>query len=265
MSDDQFLGRALCCIPNRIFCLLVAIWTFTAALVEASYLVFIKWMWQGRSLTPLHCAGHACTQVATCKGLNPGTYEITRAVMLIGGLVFGYLGISGAHLRHGSQLKAFSGFLLLKAGVIAVFAVIDAAYYYACSSYAWNVVAGSVLFWWPNWPMSEERKLEIVQGPRWFPDGFMQNDQIEQTIWPLYAAICIIHFGLLIYSANQVSYLAEHCSFGVFGLGANYEISKWRGEKLRKDRFNEFLEEAKEDIRLTFSDDPPPPSYYSMR
>lgn len=257
MSDEKFLGKALYCIPRKTFVLLIAAWTFFGAILESSYLVFIKWMLQGRPLTPQHCSGHVCTQVATCVGLTSGTYDFHRAVALIGGIVFGYTGLSGTWNGDSKNLQTFSAFLLFKAAIVASCGGIDTGFYFACDAYAYNVVAESVLFPWPNWPMSEAQKLQITEGPRWFPNGFMHDEVHEATIWPLYLTIIVLQTLLLVYTANQASFLAEHCYFGVFGLGANYEVRKWREDKMFKDRVRGWIEYAKEDIRTTFTEDVP--------
>lgn len=255
MSDDQFLGKALFCIPRRAFVILVASWTFFGAIVAAVYVVFIKWMLHGHSMTPQHCTGHVCQQVATCVGLASGTYEVQRAVTLMGGIGVGYFGLAGAVNSSPSELQVFGAFLLFKAGMVAAFSLLDAGYYLACDAYPYNAVASSVLFPWPNWPMSEEQKVKISEGARWFPDGFMNDPIHENTIWPLCAAIIVVELAFLVYSAKQVSYLAEHSTYGVFGLGANFEIRQWRENKMFKDRVNAWIEYAKDDVRTTFRED----------
>lgn len=257
MSDEKFLGKSLWCIPRKQFVLFIAICTFLSALVEATYLVFIKWMLQGRSLTPQHCHGHVCTEVATCIGSASGTYDFQRAVSIIGGIFIGYIGLIGAWNGDSSRLQTFGSFLLFKLAMLATFGAVDTSYYFLCEAYPYNVVAGSVLFPFPNWPMPETQKLQITEGQRWFPEGFMHDAAHEETIWPLYSALTAFQIFLLGYTAHQANYLAEHCAFGVFGLGANYEVRNWRDRKIFKDKVNDWIDAAKEDIRTTFREDVP--------
>lgn len=257
MSDEKFLGKSFWCIPRKQFVLLIAAWTFLSAFVEAIYLVFIQWMLEGRSLTPQHCHGHVCTQVATCVGSASGTYDFHSAVSIIGGIFIGYIGLAGALNGDPSRLQLFGNFLLFKLALIATFGVVDTGYYFLCDAYPYNVIADSVLFPYPNWPMPEKQKLQITQAPRWFPTGFMHDAAHEDTIWLLYYAVIAIEIFLLGYTAHHANYLAEHCAFGVFGLGANYEVRSWRDRKIFKDKVNDWIDAAKQDIRTTFREDVP--------
>jgi len=232
MSDDGYLGYALCCIPRRLFVLLLSATILASALTELCYVVIFRWLRGAMQLTPTHCSGPQCQEVVTCGAMIEATSHVRLAVWLIGGAFFGYLGLVGSLCNHPGDTRWFGLFLFAKAILAVAYLFADWGYTTICEAYPYNIISEAVLWLLPDWPIQDGIKREVAV-MRTYPVDFV--DRLTRVnIWALYIVGGLLTTAFWLYCAHTAFLLAHYSSEGVFGLGANHSIRGWRDQVLFK-------------------------------
>merc|ERR1719313_2845593 len=111
MSEDAVSGSACLCIPRRLFVAIVAaLWCFWYV---GDLIFMLIWYPLSPAPPPRACTSHKCLEIFTCNGMQDATRHVKEPFLLIGGLIFGALGLYGAIGVHHKGLKYFAYFLLV--------------------------------------------------------------------------------------------------------------------------------------------------------
>eukprot|EP00928_Gymnodinium_smaydae_P004649 TRINITY_DN11581_c0_g1_i2.p1 TRINITY_DN11581_c0_g1~~TRINITY_DN11581_c0_g1_i2.p1 ORF type:complete len:276 (-),score=56.34 TRINITY_DN11581_c0_g1_i2:57-884(-) len=246
MSDDAYLGKSLCCIPRRLFVCSLAAFLLVYGFIEFVYLVFFRWLVNSRPDVAGHCSGTHCFEIASCEGLRQATFHVRMLVCVLGGVFFGFQGAMGALHGRARKLEIFAWFLGLKAVLVLGLVGADWAYAGVCGAFSRNFV------------------VEVQLLPPPYTVESLGAYGSESHLWLLYALRMLSEAAFLAYAALEAGQLAEHVSFGIFGLGINFSIRSWRDSVLAKNAFDGLLSysrdqtaESLEDIRELLRGGPP--------
>lgn len=234
MSDDPLLGT-VCCIPRRVFCILLGGLCFAYGFGTIIYFTLFWYIRHNVWLTPQHCQGHMCFELVSCHGLQSVTEELRMILLVGGGAAFGLLGALGAYSTRADQVYLFACFL---AAMIAVFLfnlVFDACYTGLCGMYSGNIINLALRWDIPNLPIAEGLKAEVALLQEYRVrdvDGLAQR-----RVFSLYLGVVAACVAFLAFAFRGVWWLYRFLECGTAGLGPNFDLRGLdpRGPRLVQD------------------------------
>lgn len=239
MTEDAQVGKACFCIPRRIFVAVVAA-VFFFSEVETIVATLIWYPLQGQAPARA-CTSHNCMQVFTCNGMQDATRHIRQPYLIIGGLIFGGLGLHGAvGINHG-HLKTFAYFLLGISFVYAFMIFFDGLFLSACGRYPSNVIHQTLLWDTQDIPILENKK-DALKKMDSYPHQLV-NWMTEMNVWKWYVLSSILYGLIAFYCSHITMILSRMYLDGPIGLGVNYRLGAWRAEVLLKHRIEEMESE----------------------
>lgn len=245
MSDDKFVGRALGCIPRRLFVLMIACFGCIYGSGGLLYAVLMRHLPGEAGPAVWHaedrCTGHRCADVFTCRGMREGTFHFREVVVIVAAAPFGYWGVLGSLHRHVPDLQWFGSFMLGLAAFLSALVLADAVYTWSCEEYPLNVVDEGLLWMWPTrFPVREAVKHEVRDIMVSYPVDFM-NHLANFNVFAFYCAVELVAILLFAYAGAQALQLASLISYGTYGLGASYDIRDWRERVILKDNIGRMV------------------------
>lgn len=260
MSDDLCLGKSCCCVPRRVFVLLVAFGHLAYWSSEAFYFFVFRWLLHSDSFTPRHCWGNAkehqngqrtaCHEVIGCAGMFEASRHTYMAVFLLGGVIFGYLGTHGAYHGTARDVHRFACYMVGKAACLLSIAAFDGLYFEVCNGYPFQVVSEAILWRMPGVPIDDTIKQQVSMLTA-YPVGFL-NPLLQHgtasslNIWLWYLVPLFLQVLFWLYVARECWAFADLVAFGEHGLGATYNLRTWRDGVLSQRAVQGFFARTKE-------------------
>lgn len=232
-------GKVFCCIPLRLYVALVgAIFLFWNV---GEIFHFLIWYPMHPPAPPRPCTSHNCMQVLTCKGMQDTTRHIREPYLLIGGVIFGAMGLYGAAgIRH-DKLEYFAYFLLGLSLVYVLCLLLDSSFLGICEAYPSNVIHQTLLWDVQDIPIMEDKKVTLQEMAH-YPYTLV-NWQVGTNVWRWSFLISTIYALIALYSSHAAMQLSRLYTDGPIGLGVNYRLGVWRAEVLLKHRIEELMED----------------------
>jgi hypothetical protein len=211
-------------IPRRVGILAASIISLIAGVVGFLYYAFQ--LMRTAINRPMHTAtchaGNCDTDVydiLTCPNTAGWTLHTQAVVMIVGGLVFGFLGARGVHDRHPEDLFAFASFLVGCTVIGLCCLAIDAVYVFNCDKAPdlWLLVLGVIL------PAKMELLARMGYHPQTTPlDEMSLVFGFDVTLRVVLAYIFLL--GLFTYLAYHTYWLSRLCMEGPACCGPMYGI-----------------------------------------
>lgn len=230
MSDEAVLGR-VCCI-KRTTLLIIATFVLTLysvfTIVRLAIYVYVT----QKSLTPNHCSGPRCNDIVSCSGLQEGTWHLKEAVLLLGGLVFGPMGLYGVLHRFPKDVYLLSCFFLALVALYTGIMFTDLLYTRVCEHYPYNIIDEGILWDIPRLPVAPGIKYEIRRMSS-FPVAYT-NSVTYRNAEHIAITVDVVMIIIWTFLAYQAWIVAQRCYWGRIGLGATFSIEDWRENLLLK-------------------------------
>lgn len=157
MSEDALVGKACLCVPRRLFVALVAaLWCIWYIGDIGAYMI---WYPMIPSPPPRACTSHKCLEVFSCLGMQDATFHIREPFLLLGGIIFGGLGLHGAVAVNHKHLKYFAYFLLAVSAMYVLNIIFDGIFLASCEHYPSNVIHEVLL----STPLSDIKNVPILE------------------------------------------------------------------------------------------------------
>lgn len=244
-------GAACCCIPRRAFvALLAAAWLFYY--IGDIFHLLIWYPMMTPPTTPRECTSHRCLKVFSCKGMRDATHHTVEPIWMLGGLIFGALGLHGAVAMNHQHLQAFAYFQLLAAVIYFGFMFFDGLYMEVCDHYPGNVIHQVLFTGIPDFPITDDKK-QALNDMELYPIKLV-NQHTDMNLWRWYILGSTISAVFFFYCTQVTMLLSRIYTEGPIGLGVNYRLGVWRAEVLLKHRIEELEDElvfgVKEDLGL---------------
>lgn len=174
------------------------------------------------------------------------TYNVREPFLLLGGLIFGGLGLHGAVGIHHAHLKYFAYFLLAVSAMYVLNLFFDGIFLAYCDHYPSNVIHEVIL----STPLSDiqnvpvfEEKKQVLSEMEVYPRRKV-NWLVEHNVWRRYIILSVFYALIVLYCSHVTMILSRIYTDGPVGLGVNYRLGAWRAEVLLKHR----IEEMEEDL-----------------
>lgn len=190
---------------------------------------------------PRACASHACLKVFTCRGMQDATRHFREPLLVLGGLIFGLLGLHGAVGINHSHLKSFAYFQLFVTVMYIALIVFDAIFLNLCDHYPSNCIHQMIYSGVEDWPIQEDKKQNL-RDMHEYPYKLV-NWMVDHNVWRWYVISSVIYALISLYFSHETMILSRIYTDGPCGLGVNYRLGAWRAEVLLKHKIEEMEEE----------------------
>jgi len=225
MSDEDSLGTVFF-MPRRVFIYLLALGFLIYGACSAFYFTIFAYVHMANMTPSHHCSGPGCDDNLTCAGTQDASYHFRIAVMSIGSLYFGILGVNAVHNKYASDLFNFAWAMVAFAAVYFIVMCMDGSYLALCGNhYSYNTISEAVL--WPiRGPVNNGIKHAIRQMNK-YPAEYV-NTLCFHNVYMMFACFYMARVIFFLFAAYQSFVLSQRFHYGLAGMGANFSIEGWR-------------------------------------
>lgn len=212
--------------------MVLAVFFLMYGIFNGIYFVLVAYVEMFR-MTPSGCSGPGCNgNNLTCAATQESSYHLRVAVMTIGSLIFGVLGINSVYNKYAIDMFQFSCWVLCVAALYLTVGLLDGAYLLICDKhYSYNLVQQTVLSSiFGFMPFNRGIQYEIKQLDT-YPRGYVDT-VCYHNVAAWFAIMTLFKVGFFAYAAFQAFILAQRFHYGMAGMGATFSIGGWQ-ERLK--------------------------------